>query len=358
MAAENQDSKTFDPTPQRIQQFRKEGKVAVSKDVIGVAVLAIGMLSFVMVGPALFGGFRSGTQSAFQDVASVGPVPPNFLDAFFAQMLIIGPPAAFIALVITVAILAAGFWQTKFVFSPESLKLKFDRLNAFQKLPELFSPKKAGMQVLLAVVKISIACSVLWAFLDDATEGVAGLSLGSQRHVHTFLEDLLVGMLLATTAALSVTAVADYIWQKYQLMQEMKMTREEVKRDQDEQEGKPEFKGKRRQMHRDLSMNRIAQAIPEADVVVTNPIHLAIIIRYKPGQDSVPLVTGKGAESVAAYIRSLAREHGIPIVENKPLARVLWRKVKVGNGIPQSLFEAVAAVLAKVFKARAQRASL
>jgi len=269
--------------------------------------------------------------------------------------MIVAPPTLFIIMFTVVAILASGFWQTKFLFSTESLKLKFDRLNAFQKLPELFNPKKAGMQVLLALIKIGIACIVLWAFLDDSTEAIAGLALGSANYVYDFMEKLLVGMLLATTVALAVTAVADYAWQKFQLMQQMKMTREEVKRDMEESEGKPEFKGKRRQMHRDLSMNRIVQAIPEADVVVTNPIHLAIVIRYKPGKDSVPVVTGKGAESVAAYIRSLAREHGVPIVENKPLARVLWRKVKVGNGIPQSLFEAVAAILAKVFRARAAR---
>ena len=176
-----------------------------------------------------------------------------------------------------------------------------------------------------------------------------------QQHVYQFMEDLLVSMLFATTAVLTIGAVADYVWQKHQLMQQMMMTREEVKRDMEEQEGKPEVKGKRKQFHRDLSMNQIINAVPEADVVVTNPIHLAIVIRYQPGQDSAPIVTAKGSESVAAYIRSLAREHCVPIVENKPLARLMWRKVKVGNAIPTSLFEAVANILAKVFRARAER---
>jgi flagellar biosynthesis protein FlhB len=149
-------------------------------------------------------------------------------------------------------------------------------------------------------------------------------------------------------------AVVDYAWQKHQMMQQMKMTREEVKRDMEEQDGKPEVKSRRKQLHRELSMNRIIQAVPEADVVVTNPTHLALVIRYRVGEDAAPIVTAKGADSLAAYIRMLAREHGVPIVENKPLARVLWRRVRVGKRVPNSLFQAVAEILAGIFRARNQ----
>jgi flagellar biosynthetic protein FlhB len=134
------------------------------------------------------------------------------------------------------------------------------------------------------------------------------------------------------------------------------MTREEHKRENIEQEGQPQVKARRRQMHRQLTLNRIIDVVPQADVLVTNPTHLAVALRYRPGQDKAPLVTAKGADEMAALMRRLARKHGVAVVENKPLARTLWRRVKVGQAVPRSMFQAVAEVLARVFKARTQRA--
>ena len=208
------------------------------------------------------------------------------------------------------------------------------------------------MQVLLSSLKIGAAGWVMWVILEDQFVSMSSLGLGSRDYVYTFLGELLFFMLGVTTIVFAVLAAVDYTWQRHQLNKQMKMSREEVKKDMEEQEGKPEIKGKRKQLHRDLSMNRIIQAVPEADVVITNPTHLALVIRYRPGEDAAPIVTAKGADSLAAYIRSLAREHGVPLVENKPLARVLWRKVRVGKRIPNSLFQAVAEILARVFKAR------
>ena len=135
------------------------------------------------------------------------------------------------------------------------------------------------------------------------------------------------------------------------------MTYEEFKREQEEQEGKPFIKARRRAMHRDLSFNRMIETVPQADVIVTNPTHLSIAIRYTPGEDRAPMVTAKGADAMAMQIRAIARRHGIPIMENRPLARTIWTKVKVGKPVPGFLFQAVAEILAKVYRVGKRQAS-
>jgi flagellar biosynthetic protein FlhB len=162
-------------------------------------------------------------------------------------------------------------------------------------------------------------------------------------------------MAAATTVVITMMAIPDYIWQRKQMDEQLKMTRQEYKRDQEEQEGKPLIKQRRRQMHRDLSLNKIIENVPQADVIVTNPTHFAVAIKYDPEAGRAPIVTAKGTDALAMQIRGIARRHGVPIVENRPLARTLWRKVKVGKQIPSQLFQAVAEVLAKVY--RRKRAS-
>ena len=133
------------------------------------------------------------------------------------------------------------------------------------------------------------------------------------------------------------------------------MTRDEAKRDMEEQEGKPIFKQRRRQMHRELTMNRIIEAVPVADVIVTNPTHYAVALRYRPGIDKAPMVTAKGADPLALHIRNIARSSGVPIIESRLVARLLWRRVKVGRPVPGSLFQSVAEILARVYRRQAKR---
>jgi flagellar biosynthesis protein FlhB len=355
MSDQPQDSKTFDPTPQRISQFREEGKVAVSKDVTSTMSLATSLFGFAVLGPPLFDGMRVATASTLSTAGMSSEA--GFWDAFTKQLAVVAPPAVGVALLIAVTLIATTLWQTNFLIATKSLGFKPERLNPINKLKELLNPKKAAVTVLLSVGKMGLACLVMYAILAGAIEGVAGLALGTRAYMYVFLEDLMLSMLWSAVLIFAVLSVIDYVWQRHQIKKQMMMTHEEWKRDMEEQEGKPEYKGRRRNMHRDLTMNRIIQNVPEADVVVINPIHLAVVIRYKPGKDASPIVTAKGADSLAAYIRSIAREHGIPIVENKPLARVLWKRVKVGRTIPKSLFEAVAEVLARVFRARAERSA-
>ena len=347
-----QDSKTFDPTPQRKKQFRDEGKVAQSKDVTSAVMFVASLLAFGFVGGDLFSGFGQSIRIAIEQVGSEGGRGGSLWDILAQQGSTVGPATLTFAFLVIGSVMLISAFQTGFLWAPKNIAFKPDRIAPLKKLSQILNPKQAGMQILLSSLKIGAAGWVMWLILKDQFVTMSALSMGTRDYVYTFLSDLLFFMLGITTIVFAVLAIVDYAWQKHQLTKQMKMSREEVKRDMEEQEGKPEIKGKRKQLHRDLSMNRIIQAVPEADVVITNPTHLALVIRYRPGEDAAPIVTAKGADSLAAYIRSLAREHGVPLVENKPLARVLWRKVRVGKRIPNSLFQAVAEILARVFKAR------
>jgi flagellar biosynthetic protein FlhB len=349
-----QDSKTFDPTPQRIQQFREEGKVASSKDVTSAVMFVASLLAFAFIGEDLFEAFGQAIRVTIEQLGADGGQSIGVWDSLVHAVQFVGPSMAVFGILVIGGVLAASFGQTRFLWAPKNLGFKWERINPVAKIAQILNPKQAGMQVLLSAMKITAGSWVIWLVVEDQFSLMVALSMGSCANVYDFVADLLFLMLCVTTIAFSVMAVVDYAWQKHQMMQQMKMTREEVKRDMEEQDGKPEVKSRRKQLHRELSMNRIIQAVPEADVVVTNPTHLALVIRYRVGEDAAPIVTAKGADSLAAYIRMLAREHGVPIVENKPLARVLWRRVRVGKRVPNSLFQAVAEILAGIFRARNQ----
>ena len=247
---------------------------------------------------------------------------------------------------------SAGALQTGFNWAPKAMAIKLDRLNPAQRFKDIFGFKKLTINTLLSSAKIFAAGFIVWLILQDKMVAIAALPLGTFEGAMRLLVSEITELFLWVTVTLAIIAAADYVWQKYQLTDSLKMTREEMKRERIEEEGQPEIRGRRKQMHRELSMNRILEEVPQADVIVTNPTHFAVALRYRPGQDKAPMVTAKGADELAAHIRAIARQNGVPIIEHRPLARTLWRKVKVGRAVPSNLYQAVAEVLARVYRSR------
>ncbi len=339
----------FEPTQHRLDEFRSEGRVAISRDVLGASHLLALAVGFSLFGGALVAGGHEAIRVAARELNGD---PSSLLPGIVRALEVLGWPTLGLALVGLVGVLVAGFTQTRLLFAWKLIGFKWSRLNPGPKLAELLGPKKGSIRVGLALAKVSAAGLVVFLVLAGAMGLIPLLGLTSVSHPEALTRQLLWQLLLGAAAVFGAVAVLDYLWQRSQLREKLYMTAEEVKRDQWENEGRPEVKQRRRQAHRDLSLNRIIQAVPEADVIVTNPTHLAVALRYRPGEDAAPLVTAKGADSVAAHIRYLARRHGVPILEDKPLARALWRRVRVGRAIPRDLFEQVATLLARVFRAR------
>ncbi|MGM0577175.1 MAG: EscU/YscU/HrcU family type III secretion system export apparatus switch protein [Myxococcota bacterium] len=355
MAAEQDgQEKTFEPTPQREEEFRREGRVVKSKDVTSAVQLLMALLAFNIFGMAMFRAILAGTRWTIQRAAG-GGARPTITDTLYQVLGAVVPPALTTALLMAAAAVLATLAQTRFNWAPSALKPKFDRVNPLNGIKQTFSPKKFGVNIGLSTLKIGAAAFVVGVLVAGVIPAMAELSVSPLSTAIALVTDHLQTLLLATTLAVSAMAALDYAWQRYQMKEQMKMTRQEFQRSTEEQEGKPIFKQRRRQMHKDLSFNRIMQALPEADVVVTNPTHLAVVLRYRPGEDKAPKVTAKGADELARHIRALARRHAVPIVENRPIARTLWRRCKPGQSIPSSMYESVAKVLARVYRKRAER---
>jgi len=346
------DERTLDPTPKRKKEFRDKGKVAVSKDLAGAIELAAIIGALLIIGNALFTGIAGlviWTFSHAGDAGGRGLTPGDVVSVAISALTI---PTLVLTGIVMVTTLAAYFVQTGFLIKLSHAAPKGSRLAPFKRLADIFSPIQGSVKVGLTLLKLGLAGLAVTVTLAGAMPDIAGLSLSSFAATTDLLASLLIELLIVTVLLLAVVAAMDYIWQRRRLAGEMRMTPTELKKEMEDEEGRPEIKMRRRQRHRELSMNRILKEVPRADVILTNPTHLAVALRYKPGEDRAPIVVAKGADELAAIIRKLARQHGVPIIEHRSLARALYTTVKVGKPIPSDNFLAVAEVLARVYRAR------
>lgn len=357
MSEASSEEKEFDPSPRRLQQARDEGRVTQSKDVNSAIQMVFVLLVMVFAGKDAILFLCESTRDAILLVGQESGRGNSFLSVAIRLLKGIGLP--FFAFCAIAAIIAtvAGLFQTGFNIAPKAFGLKFDRLDPTKRIGDLFSPKKLSVNALLSMAKIGMAALIAWLVLRDDILAISTLPFQSLDGILSFFGDRLVSLFMWITLVICALAVLDYVWQHRQLIESLKMTRDELKQERKDEEGQPEIKGRRRAMHRDISMNRIIHEVPTADVIVTNPTHFAIALRYVPGKDKAPVVVAKGADAMAAHIRKIARENSVPIIEHRPLARTLWRKVKVGRPVPGFLFQSVAEVLARVYRNRELRKS-
>ena len=349
------DERQFEPTQRRKDEFRREGRVAVSKDLASTAQLGAVVIGFMLLGNALFAAIAGAMRWVMTHVGEDQGQRLSFGDVVAAHLDTLLVPTLALCGVFLVATALSVLAQTNFLFAGKAIGFKWDRLNGFKRLGDLFGPKKATVRVLLAMAKVALTGFIITLLLAEIMPQIAGLGMGSLEGATRLVKDELWSLLLTTVAVLGVLAVVDLVWQRRQMGQQLRMTREELKKETEDDEGRPEIKAKRKAKHREFSLNRIMKEVPNADVVVTNPTHFAVALRYRPGHDKAPVVVAKGQDELAAHIRAIARRHGVPILENRPLARALYKTVKVGKPVPESLVTAVARVLAQVYTARRTR---
>jgi flagellar biosynthesis protein FlhB len=341
--AEDQESKTEQPSEKRIQKAWDEGQVPLGHDAPLVAGLAAGTIALVAAGGALRAGLVRAVQEAMGAVhdAPFGILPHLAAGPALAALLICG--AAALGSALTTLIQTKGaFWSDR--WTPD-----VSRLFNPSRVTQLFS-KHTLVDLGVAVVKV---VALGWA----AWSSVHGDFLTLPHFLSASPADLLSGtfvillraawrMLLVAT----LIAGADLAIVRWRYMKNMRVTKQEAKRDAREEEGDPLLRGKRKQKHRELARGRARVEVPRADALLVNPTHIAIALRYRKDEGNAPRVTAKGKGALAEYMRELARENAIPIVQDIPLARLLYKKVKVGRQIPASTYKAVATVLAFVYR--------
>jgi flagellar biosynthetic protein FlhB len=347
----DQESKTEDPTPRRREEARRQGQVPFSAELVGSLVLLAGVIGLQNIGPdvwtAMINVFRSDIPRAFQpefDSTAAAELFTRTLGRLLAALL----PLFGILLGVGVAVSVA---QVGFQINTEKLSFNFDKLNPANGVTRLFSVS-ALVRGGLTILKVIALAVVAYIVLEGRAGVITSLSRDRLAGAAPAVWAVVMRLALYLTAAVALVAVLDYFYQRYKFEQSLRMTKEEVKRELKEEEGDPMIKARLRQIARERTKRKMLAEVPKATVVVTNPTHYAVALRYDPKRDAAPVVVAKGAGSFAKRIAELARESGVAVLERPPLARAIYGAVKEGRAIPGPLFRAVAEVLAFVYKLR------
>lgn len=342
--------KTEAATPKKKEDARKKGQVAQSRDVSTVILLVAATLA---LGSPLGAHLVSTVhETALVAWGGIWIVPDSLADyhaVLLKVSLVVLTALAPFALLFMVVGMAGNVVQVGWMVSPEAMQPKFEKLNPLSGLKRMVSLDKL-YELAKSLLKLIIVVLILVWLLAPSLPDVLTHIGASTVSIALLGGDLLESTIWAVLAVFGVFAVVDYVWQRYQHEKKLRMTKQEVRDETKQREGDPKVKSRIRQIQREVAQRRMFEAIADADVVVVNPTHYAVALQYRPPEQSSPKVLAKGRNHVALRIRARAEELGIPIVENKPIAQLLYRTAKIDREIPEDLYQAVAEVLAYVYK--------
>ncbi len=352
--ADQEGDKTFDATPHRRQQAREQGQVAYSQDLGSASLLLVGAMLLGWFGPGLVEFFGKLMQRQLGQVVTLVADDNLLLNQTRSLALPIATTLGPILGLLMLAGILSTVMQIGFLFVPDKLAPDISRLSIFQGLQRLFSLQgvsRLGFGLVKVIIVAAIIGTLLWQYRSDVLES-ASLSTAQ---LAKLLIDTSLKTLYWVGLALFLLALFEFAFQKWKFEQDLKMTHQEVREEMKEMQGDPQIAARRRQVQRQLAMNRVGTAVPKADVVVTNPTELAIAIQYDPATMAAPVVLAKGAGVIAQRIRRLALENNVPVVERKPLAQLLYKQVKVNHPVPNETYAAVAEVLAYVYQLKGKK---
>lgn len=346
--------KTEPATEKKLSDARKEGQVAKSREVgnaLGILAMFVVLKVFIgTIGTQLMELFSSVYGNMPETVKSWNGYLPEkgmrdvFFQIFIKTIYVTGPIFVIFFLIAFIADLV----QVKWKVSGKPLKPKFNRMSPVSGFKRIFSVNSL-VELIKAILKIGLISYVAYQYLKNKVNQIYLLYDMSFTQALSVISNLITEMGIRISAMYCIIAAADFAYQKVKFTMDMRMTKQEVKDEYKEQEGDPQIKGKIRQKMQEVSRRRMMQNLPKADVVITNPTHYAVAIQYDLEIADAPIVLAKGADYMAKRIKEVARENEIEIVENKPLARMLYANVEVGDMIPPELYQAVADVLAYVY---------
>lgn len=346
--------KTEEPTAKKRQDARKKGQVAKSQELNTAFVLLAGFLVIKILWEYIYGNIAGYTAYLFSHMAQTTSIE-GISELFLGIMALMAKTTLPIMLGIMVFAIAINLFQVGFMISEEAIGFKLDKLNPINGFGRIFS-KRSLVELFKSLFKILVIGFFLYLYLKDEIPFMPYFIYYDLTHSLVEIADKIFTMAFQVIAVIMVLAVADYAYQSWQTTQDLMMTKQEVKDEFKQMEGDPQVKGKRRQKQREMAMSRMMQEVPKADVIVTNPTHLAVALMYQTGMVA-PVVLAKGQDLTAERIKSVARENKIPIIENKPLARALYESVEVGGSVPHELYKAVAEILAHVYKLKNKNVS-
>lgn len=351
MAEDSDLEKTEQASPKRLEKAREEGDVPRSRELATVSVLlAAGLGMFALqnhLGDALKTSLSSGLS-----LERSAAFDPSFLlttisDSILALLIAFAPFALLLIVVAIGSPVLIGGW----IFSGKAFTPNFNRLNPMRGISNMLS-KNAGVELIKSILKALLVGAVAYIVISRDMEPILALSSQPIKASIADVGNLMLMGFLSVVGALVLIAAIDVPYQLYHYAHKLKMTKEEVRQEAKESEGNPEIKARVRQQQREMAKRRMMSEIPKADVVITNPTHYAVAIKYKEDGMHAPVVVAKGADAIALKIREIAKENNVLTMESPKLARALYAHTELGDEIPEALYSAVAEVLAYVFQMR------
>ncbi len=348
--AEDSDLERTEPASQRrLDQAREQGNVPHSRELSTLAVLMASVGVIAALGVFMFRGLHRVMHNSLSfdtgDIATPAMMGRNLMEAGTDGLLLFLP----LALAVVVAAIAANVLVSGWVFSPKAMEFNFGKLNPISGIARLFSMTSLA-ELVKAILKGGLIAGVAGWMIWHQRDAILGLAVEPLDAAMAHFGQITLITFVAAAAAFGLIVVLDVPFQLWHYHKSLRMTKEEVRQESKEMEGDPQIKARIRSLQREAARRRMMQAVPKADVVVTNPMHFAVALKYEERTMSAPLVVAKGSQLVAERIKELARENRVPIVEAPPLARALHRHAEVGETIPGALFTAVAQVLAYVYQ--------
>lgn len=346
--AEDLGERTEDASPRKLQQAREQGQLAKSTDLSSAVDLIFAVIGLAMLGTLTMTALASVMRRAFSDPAalidpdSVGPIlRATFRDGTIAILPFLG--------VMVLGALISQYLQVGFLFTTKPLEPKLDRLDPVKGFGKLFQRRNL-VKTLINTVKLFAVMLVAYLVLSRDAHKLVMLAQMSAMGAMKTIGGLALNLAIALLAILLIIGIIDYSYQRWQFQRDQRMSKVDVKDERRSMEGDPEIKARRYRMSRQIAMQRLNSAVPKADVVITNPTHFAIAIKYDQKKGRAPIVVAKGADEMAHRIRQLAMIHQVPIVERPPLARAIYAAVRVGQEIAPEFYQAVAEILAYVYR--------
>jgi flagellar biosynthetic protein FlhB len=351
MAEESGQERTEAPSPQRLEKAREDGQVLQSRELATFVVLMTGGTAMWMMasglGQTLSNIVRGGLQFNPGIARDDALVMAQLSNQFFEAALALAP---FLALMV-VATLASPLLLRGWLFSTKALAPKFERLNPLTGIKRVFS-SQGLVELVKSLAKVGLLGVVSFWLIWSNLDAIFSLSLENPATAIEHMGDLIGRVFMLASGAMIFIVVLDLPYQIWSYYNKLKMTKEQLRQEAKESDGDPHVKARIRAQQREMARRRMMAEIPTADVVVTNPTHYAVALKYSEGKMGAPRVVAKGADAVAARIREIAAENRVPLLEAPPLARALFRHTELGDEIPATLYAAVAEVLAYVFQLR------
>jgi len=353
--AEGSDLEKTEPaSSQRIDKAREEGDVPRSRELATCTILMAGCAGLWITGESAIrqiGGMLASSLAFDRSQAFDADLLLMHIGANLGEVMITFVPLAGLLLLVALGSpVLIGGW----LFSAKALQPNFARMNPMSGIGNMFSSRSL-VELVKAVGKALLVGSVAWMVVSHQVDAMLGLGVEPIKSSAAHLASLLLTSFAAIVGGLVIIALIDAPYQMWHYADKLKMTREEVRQEAKESDGNPEIKAKIRQLQREMAKRRMMAEIPNADVVVTNPTHFAVALKYSDGKMRAPKVVAKGADVLAAKIREIAKENNVPLLEAPPLARALFQHTELGDEIPEGLYTAVAEVLAYVFQLKTYR---